>query len=114
MATDAPAHRVHDPTGGEKGIVHTPDEDDGLSVSSYEAQAGVKGIEAISQTWTKWALAFAYLGYALDLLMRHALALVRADDGRLLMRRQNFLDGLFHLARRPDRHIYPALRYQRI
>lgn len=26
------------------------------------AQTGVKGIEAISQTWTQWSLVIAYLG----------------------------------------------------
>lgn len=50
---------------GNKSNVYIPSEDDRSSMSSYEAQAGVKGIEAISQTWTKWALIFAYLGYVL-------------------------------------------------
>lgn len=48
-----------------KSNAYVPDEDDRSSMSSYDAQAGVKGIEAISQSWTKWALAFAYLGYDL-------------------------------------------------
>ena len=30
--------------------------------SGGDAQAGVKGIEAISQTWTQWALIMAYVG----------------------------------------------------
>ena len=38
-------------------------EDDRSSLTSYDAQAGVKGIEAISQTWSKWALISAYVGY---------------------------------------------------
>ncbi|KAL8707870.1 MAG: hypothetical protein Q9220_007154 [cf. Caloplaca sp. 1 TL-2023] len=37
------------------------DGDDRSSMSS-DAQNGVKNIEAISQTWTKWSLAIAYLG----------------------------------------------------
>lgn len=38
-------------------------DDDERSFSSADsAQAGVKRIEAISSTWTKWSLAFAYLG----------------------------------------------------
>lgn len=41
----------------------TAQEDDGLSLESDEApQAGVKRIEAISTAWTKWSLAFAYIG----------------------------------------------------
>ena len=37
-------------------------EDDGHSLSSDDVQTGVKNIETISQTWTKWSLIFAYLG----------------------------------------------------
>ena len=37
--------------------------DDRSSLSSDDdPQAGVKNIEAISQTWTKWSLVFAYVG----------------------------------------------------
>ena len=54
---------LQEPRVEENKNVYIPDEDDRSSMSSYEAQAGVKGIEAISQTWTKWALVFAYLGY---------------------------------------------------
>ena len=50
---------------GNKNNAYVPSEDDRSSMSSYHAQAGVKGIEAISQTWTKWALVSAYLGYVL-------------------------------------------------
>ncbi|KAL2036510.1 hypothetical protein N7G274_010740 [Stereocaulon virgatum] len=35
---------------------------DSASVSSDEAQIGVKNIEAVSQTWTQWSLIAAYLG----------------------------------------------------
>jgi len=45
-----------------KTNVHTRYEEDRSSTSSYDAQAGVKGI---SQSWTRWALVFAYLGYDL-------------------------------------------------
>lgn len=38
-------------------------DDDRSSLSSYDAQHGVKNIEAVSQTWTKWALVAAYAGY---------------------------------------------------
>ena len=39
------------------------DQDERSSVSSDDdAQAGVKNIEIISQTWTKWALLSAYIG----------------------------------------------------
>ena len=37
-------------------------EDDRSSLSSDDTQIGVKNIEAISQTWTKWSLFSAYLG----------------------------------------------------
>ena len=36
--------------------------DDASSLSSADAQAGVKGIEAISSTWTKTSLIIAYVG----------------------------------------------------
>ncbi|KAL8775382.1 MAG: hypothetical protein Q9209_000390 [Squamulea sp. 1 TL-2023] len=38
------------------------EDDDGSSFSSHDTQRGVKNIEAISQTWTKWALVAAYVG----------------------------------------------------
>ena len=39
------------------------DQDEGSSMSSDDdAQAGVKTIEIISQTWTKWSLLSAYIG----------------------------------------------------
>ncbi|KAL8927527.1 MAG: hypothetical protein Q9208_002332 [Pyrenodesmia sp. 3 TL-2023] len=44
-----------------QGYVHDDDDDDRSSLSSYY-QAGVKNIEAISQTWTKWSLICAYIG----------------------------------------------------
>lgn len=36
--------------------------DDSSSLSTDETQAGVKNIEIVSQTWSKWALIVAYLG----------------------------------------------------
>lgn len=39
----------------------TQSDSDGDSIDS-DAQAGVKQIEAISQTWTKWSLIIAYVG----------------------------------------------------
>ncbi|MCJ1411817.1 hypothetical protein MMC19_005909 [Ptychographa xylographoides] len=40
-----------------------PHDDDRSSLNSYDSvQAGVKNIEAISQTWTRWSLVSAYLG----------------------------------------------------
>lgn len=39
------------------------DQVEGSSTSSDDdAQAGVKNIEIISQTWTKWSLLCAYIG----------------------------------------------------
>ena len=38
------------------------DGDDAESFTSDDTQTGVKGIEAISQTWTRWSLITAYLG----------------------------------------------------
>lgn len=38
-------------------------EDDPSSISSNDTQAGVRNIEAISQTWTKRSLIAAYAGY---------------------------------------------------
>ena len=37
--------------------------DDDSSSTDGSVQAGVKSIEAISATWTKWSLACAYIGY---------------------------------------------------
>ena len=37
------------------------DDDSSLSSDEY-AQAGVKTIEAVSQTWSKWSLVTAYIG----------------------------------------------------
>lgn len=37
-------------------------EEDRSSLSSDGTQAGVKNIEAVSQTWTHWPLIAAYLG----------------------------------------------------
>ena len=37
-------------------------EDDHSSLSSHDAQLGVKHIEAISQMWTRWSLISAYVG----------------------------------------------------
>ena len=52
-----PAQIHHD-----KDPPHVRNEDDQSSLSSYETQNGVKNIEAISQTWTKWSLVSAYVG----------------------------------------------------
>jgi hypothetical protein len=37
-------------------------EDERSSIHSDDAQRGVKGIEAVSSTWSKWSLLAAYLG----------------------------------------------------
>lgn len=42
--------------------VHTWYEEDRSSTSSYDAQAGVKRIEAISQSWTRWLWCLHTLG----------------------------------------------------
>ena len=47
----------------DKDHAYVRDADEQSSLSSDEAQAGVKNIEAISQAWTKWSLIAAYLGY---------------------------------------------------
>lgn len=44
-----------------QGYVHDDDDDNRSSLSSYD-QTGVKNIEAISQTWTRWSLICAYIG----------------------------------------------------
>ena len=44
------------------GEAATSTQDDRSLATSIEAQAGVKGIEAISTTWTKWSLIVAYIG----------------------------------------------------
>lgn len=52
------------PNPRDKGHAYVRDADDQSSLSSsQEPQAGVKNIEAISQTWTKWSLIAAYVGY---------------------------------------------------
>ena len=50
------------PAHDEKGQLNINHEDDQSSFSSDETQTGVKGIEAVSQTWTEWSLIAAYLG----------------------------------------------------
>ena len=45
-----------------KTSTYVSDEDDQSSLSSSDTQQGVKGIEAISQTWTQWSLIAAYIG----------------------------------------------------
>ncbi len=46
-----------------KAHAYLDDGGDSSSLNSNEdAQAGVKNIEAISQTWTKWSLVSAYVG----------------------------------------------------
>lgn len=55
--------------GGTEGGGHVVDDEKdaaaehhSLESSNAEAQMGVKGIEAVSMTWTKWGLIVAYLG----------------------------------------------------
>ncbi len=50
-----PAQILHD-----KDQTHIRDVDGHSSISSYETQYGVKNIEAISQTRTRWSLISAY------------------------------------------------------
>jgi len=50
----------------EKGATLVPHEgyaDETSSTSSIETQAGVKRVEAVTSSWTKWSLAIAYIGY---------------------------------------------------
>ncbi|KAL8937589.1 MAG: hypothetical protein Q9211_003606 [Gyalolechia sp. 1 TL-2023] len=47
--------------GNDHDRTSAPDDDDQSSLDSYQ-QTGVKNIEAISQTWTRWSLISAYLG----------------------------------------------------
>ena len=49
-------------SSGNSASTIVSDGDDRSSFSSKDAQQGVKGIEAISQTWTQWSLIAAYLG----------------------------------------------------
>ena len=58
MAEVQPPAQIHH----DKDPPHVRNEDDQSSLSSYETQNGVKNIEAISQTWTKWSLISAYVG----------------------------------------------------
>ncbi|KAL8895025.1 MAG: hypothetical protein Q9192_003895 [Flavoplaca navasiana] len=50
-----PHHEMH-----KEGFTQV--DDDRSSLSSSDTQHGVKNIEAVSQTWTKWALVTAYAG----------------------------------------------------
>ena len=55
---DTPLHRfgkVRDAKSNSLGSNANP--------TSRDAQAGVKNIEAVSMTWTKWGLIAAYFGY---------------------------------------------------
>lgn len=56
------AGEKHDPeTGvGEKGVVHSDDENNLSRVPSPGVEAGVKKIEAVTLTWTKKELIAAY------------------------------------------------------
>lgn len=46
----------------DKNRTVTGYEESQSSLSSDETQTGVKNIELVSQTWTKWSLVAAYLG----------------------------------------------------
>jgi hypothetical protein len=51
---------------GKRGLGQVPDSDverASTTGSVGSAQDGVKRIEAVSSTWTKWGLIFAYIGY---------------------------------------------------
>lgn len=54
------------------GTLQTLD-DDRSTISSTDTQQGVKGIEAISSTWSTSALVTAYVGYDIYLLLSHPL-----------------------------------------
>ncbi|MCJ1434969.1 hypothetical protein MMC27_004339 [Xylographa pallens] len=60
MATDVP--KTAAPTTQQNKVEPYMQGDDRSSLSSDDTQIGVKNIEAISQTWTKWSLFSAYLG----------------------------------------------------
>jgi hypothetical protein len=57
MATHYAAEEARD-----KQHFEARDAYDGSSMSSDEAQAGVKGVEAVALTWTYWSLVAAYVG----------------------------------------------------
>ena len=59
-ATDVP--KTMETTTQQNKVEPYMQEDDRSSLSSDDTQIGVKNIEAISQTWTKWSLFSAYLG----------------------------------------------------
>ena len=48
-----------DVLGDDRNVEATPREND-VSTAPNDAQAGVKNIEAVSMTWTKWGLIAAY------------------------------------------------------
>lgn len=67
-------------------VVPMTDGEDGSSiVESEEAQAGVKRIEAVSESWTKWGLVVAYVSYETNKLRKgttsvaHELTQVASD-----------------------------------
>lgn len=100
-----------------KDHVYVPEEDDRSSISSYEAQAGVKGIEAISQTWTKWSLVFAYVGYELHSCLRSrglniAGLFFYFTYADVIM--QNIFNGLLHVIGGPDSRVVISLCHQRV
>lgn len=55
VGKDVASNSIKDPTVADY-------EDSRSSLSSDETQTGVKNIEAVSQTWTKWSLIAAYFG----------------------------------------------------
>ena len=67
MSTSASASFLDRGSGGgedrsEDQLSNPDDDSDRSSLDSVEVQAGVKTIEAVSQTWTTWGLYVAYLG----------------------------------------------------
>ena len=84
MTSAEPKARDFDQPKAEPRMASHDDDDDDddmrSSADSTETQRGVKRVEAVSQTWTKWGLVWAYVGYDhdddIDLPFRIARALL--------------------------------------
>lgn len=66
MQPDSPAAEYATDKGRDDGgrVMSHEDDDTRSSTDSVETQTGVKKVEAVSMTWSKWGLIIAYVGYA--------------------------------------------------
>ena len=88
---------------------HSTDDAESPATSSIseEDQAGVRNIEAVSQTWTRWSLIVAYVGYST--LMTSCFCL-----GGTANISQHLLGCILHVSGEPNHFESHRLRDQRL